>query len=157
MAKRPEIQYIRLYTDGSAAKKVLPEMPSVNTARLPKARKVKIKRIYIDPVATLGIVVAVCMLVLMAVGVAQCYRAQQEAYIMESYIAQLRAENTVLQKQYSDGYDLEAVEKAALSLGLVPKDSVEKISIEIPAPQLQLTEQESIWGKIGTFLTKLFA
>ena len=158
MARKPDVQYICLYTDGSAARKVASAFSVQPATTLPKIKKKKCKRIYIDPVATLGIVVAVCMLVLMAVGIARFASVQQQNRTMEQYVAQLENKNMSLSQEYTSGYDLEEVEKTALALGMVPNDSVQRIVIKVPTEQPERTEQTvTLWEHIGIFLTRLFA
>ena len=61
-------QYVQYYTAGSAARKLAPVIP-LNTPVLPRTRvQQKRMKIYLDPVALLGTVVAVAMLVSMMVG-----------------------------------------------------------------------------------------
>lgn len=153
MARKTEIQYIRLYTQGSAARKLEPVTPW-KTAKLPKVRKQKRLVVHIDPVATVGIVVAAVMLILMAVGFTRLRAAQQQTAVMEQYVETLRNNNEVLQDTY-DAVDLEAVEEMALALGMVPADQVQKISISVPVTVE--AEEPGTWEQIRTFLTGLFA
>jgi len=158
MARRPDIQYVCMYTDGSTARKVAPAFSVQPATTLPKIKKKKCRRIYIDPVATLGIVVAVCMLVLMAVGIARFASVRQQNQTMEQYVAQLESKNISLSQEYTSGYDLEEVEKTALALGMIPNDSIQRITIAVPAEQPEQIEQTAtLWEHIGTFLTRLFA
>lgn len=154
MAQRVDIQYVKFYTQGSAARRVAPVVP-VHTSALPQMKKRKIQRIYVDPVATLGIVVAVCMLIMMAVGVAQLRSEQRQTAAMAEYVEQLREENAVLQARYTEECDLEAVEKTALALGMIPQQEATHISIQVEPSQTE--EPVSLWQRIGTFLTGLFA
>ena len=157
MAQKPKIQYVgQFYVHGSEARALqLEEERKKTKARRPLARLQQVELIYVDPVATLAIAVAVCMLVLMAVGIAQFGAARQEAVTMERYVTRLSAENEALISEYQAGYDLEAVEKTALALGLVPKDQVEQITIQLELPEQQV--QITLWDRIGTFLAGLFA
>lgn len=154
MAQRINVQYVQFYTGGSAAKRVAPAI-SVHTGALPMPKKRKVHRIYVDPVATLGILVAVSMLIMMAVGVSQLRAEQTETAAMVEYVEQLQGENVALQAQYDEECDLEMVEKTALALGMIPRQDAPHVSIEIPMPQQQ--ETVSLWQRIGTFLTGLFA
>lgn len=149
-----QVQYIRFDTVGSAARKAAP-VTSVKKAILPKPRKQKRRIVYVDPVATLGILVAVCMLIMMTVGVAEFLSVQKEAIRMEQYVAQLSSRNEDLSQTYESGYDLEMVEKSALALGMVPKDQVETIHIQVTVPEEM--ETMTIWDRIGIFLAGLFA
>ena len=151
---RQQVQYIRYDTVGSAARKPVP-VSSAKKAALPKPRKQKRRVIYVDPVAIMGIAVAVFMLVMMTVGIAEFLDARQEAAQMEQYVAQLSSRNTELNQEYESGYGLEAVEKTALALGMVPSDQVQMIAIQVEPPQE--AETLTVWERIGTFLTGLFA
>ncbi len=155
MAQRVDIQYVKFYTRGSAAKRVMPAIP-LHTGALPRVKKRKRVCVYVDPVATLGIVVAVCMLIMMAVGVSRLQAEQQKTAAIVAYVEQLQQENASLRAQYAQECDLEAIEKTALALGMIPMEEADHISIqvELPAQQEQVL---SIWQRIGTFLTGLFA
>ncbi len=148
------VQYVRFDTVGSTARKVMPT-PAAKTAVMPKARKHKRAVLYVDPVALLGIVVAVCMVLTMSVGIVQFLVARQEAVQMEAYVEQLTDRNHILSREYASGYDLEQIEKSAYALGMVPKSQVQSVSIQVSAPQQ--VEAVTLWDRIGTFLTSLFA
>lgn len=156
MAQRVNVEYIQFYTQGSAARRIMPAW-NFHISALPQMKKRKIQRIYVDPVAVLGIVVAVCMFIMMAVGVTQLRAEQQKTDAMVAYVEQLQAKHSVLQAQYDTECDLEVVEKTALALGMIPQQQAEHISIEVELPQLADTEQISLWQRVGTFLTGLFA
>ncbi len=149
-----QVQYIRFDTVGSAARKAAP-VTSVKKAILPKPRKQKRRVVYVDPVATLGILVAVCMLIMMTVGIVEFLSVRQEAIWMEQYVAQLSSRNEDLSQTYESGYDLESIEKSALALGMVPKDQVETIHIQVTVPEKM--ETMTVWDRIGIFLAGLFA
>lgn len=154
MAQGVSVQYVQFYTQGNVARRILPAK-KVQTAQLPQMRKRKVQRIYVDPVAALGLVVAVCMLIMMAVGVGQLRNEQQQTARMEQQVGQLQMENRLLQAEYAAQCDLEAVEKTALALGMIPQQEAMHVSIALELPQTQ--EQVSVWQRIGTFLTGLFA
>ena len=156
MAQSVDVRYVQFYTHGSAAKRIAPAAIPLISA-LPKPKKRKIQRIYVDPVATLGIVVAVCMLIMMAVGVSQLRVEQQKTAQMMSYVEQLQQENASLQAEYLAECNMEEVEKTALALGMIPLEDAIYTPIEVEIPALDSTQQASIWQRIGTFLTGLFA
>ena len=147
-----QVQYIRFDTVGSAARK---PVSSVKRSVLPKPRRKKRVVVCVDPVAMLGILVAAFMLITMTVGIVDFVAARREAVRMEQYVEQLSARNQQLRKEYESGYDLESVEKTALALGMVPKDQVQTITIHVEAPEQPQTI--TLWERIGTFLTGLFA
>ena len=153
MARHPDVQYIRYYTDGSAAKQVAPVAP-LHTIRLPKIKLPRKMVLRIDPVAICGIVMAAIMLVLMTVGAVQLLSAHKELETMSSYVQTLQQENASLQTTLSDGYNIEEIERTALALGLVPREQVKHITIEVPAEE---AEQPNSWEQFYTFLTGLFA
>ncbi len=156
MAQYPKVQYIRFYTDGTAARKLDYAVPQrQKKAVLPKARVDKRKKIYVDPVAAVGVMVAVCMLIVMAVGMFRLEQAQQETAAMEEYVEYLTDTNRALEAEYAASYDLETVEKTALALGMVPSSQVEQtvIYISVPTP----VEEPTTWEQVTTFLTGLFA
>ena len=157
MAQRVDVQYIRFYTQGNTAKRIAPAVTGSVTGQLPQMKKRKVQRIYIDPVALLGITVAAVMLVMMAVGVSRLLAEQDKTAAMQTYVEQLQAENESLQAKYDAGCDLETVRKTALALGMIPQDAAERVSIEVEDVRQQTAEQVSLWQRIGTFLTGLFA
>ena len=156
MAQCVDVQYIHFYTQGSAARKLQPAVKP-QTGTLPQIKKRKIQRIYVDPVAALGTVVAVCMLIMMMVGINQLRVEQQKTADMAAYVEQLQAKNTALQAQYEEECDLEAVEKTALAMGMIPQPQAAHTSIQVEVPVAEDQMQASVWERIGTFLTGLFA
>lgn len=134
MARQPEVQYIRLYTQGSSARQLEmtpPERRKPKT-KLPKPRRVKAQVIRLDPLSLCAIMVAAVMLVLIVVGCVELYRAESYSEQLERYVDSLTVENKVLAQTYAEGYDLEEVREIALSLGLVPVEEVTHISISLP-------------------------
>jgi len=154
MAQRLDVQYVQYYTDGSAARKVAPVAP-LKTIRLPKIKKMKPIVLRVDPVAVVGIVVAALMLVLMYVGVAQLNSTRQELYTMRSYVENLRVENELLEDKFQEGYDLEQIERTALALGLVPKEQVKHVTVQVAEAVTE--DAPGTWERFYTFLTGLFA
>jgi len=153
MARQFDVQYIRSYTDGTAARKLdVPQtVRSVRRSAAPKKKKIVIR---IDPLAILGITVAVVMMVLMAAGVTKLLGAQEEMLQMQSYVQTLNQENDRLQQEYDAGYDLENVRQTALALGMVPVENVSQVTIRVSVPP---QEQPSGWEQLRTFLAGLFA
>lgn len=155
MAQKLDVQYIRLYTDGSAARKIQPVAPW-KTARLPKLNKQKKIVIHIDPLAVAGILTAVIMLTLMFVGVGQLNQAQQRMAAMESYVETLRTDNVELHDTYEAGYDLAEVERMAVALGMIPKDQAQQVYVDVETP-VEEVQTPDTWERVWTFLTGLFA
>ena len=121
-------------------------------------KKIKCKKIYVDPVAILSITVAMCMLIMMCVGFAQLHQARQQVKVMETYVDYLQAEHADLTAQYKSGYDLEDIRRDALALNMIPAEQAAHVTIAIPAEPVQEAENErTLWEWIGTFFTGLFA
>lgn len=155
MAQRSDIQYIRFYTDGSAARQLQPKAPRKRKKSPVKSAQSKPQVIYLDPLALSGILVSAVMLVLMVIGCVQLLDAQQQALAMENYVASLKIENAELTATYESGYDLEEVEKTALALGMVPVDQVEKITIQLEKPEP--VKEPTYWDRACAFFENLFA
>jgi len=157
MAQKMQVQYIRYYTDGSAARKLAPVVPQQQEEiPLPRQRRVKRKVLYVDPLPAVALLLAGCMLILMAVGFIQLMDAKAEIAAMEAYVEELTEKNASLSAQYQEGYDLERVRQTALALDMVPAEQVQSITIMLPAEPAQ-PEQVTLWQQIGTFLAGLFA
>ena len=157
MPRKPDIQYVRFYTDGSAARQLEPVAPKKKTT-LPKVKRQKRKVIYVDPLAIGGIVISVVLLLMMAVGSVQLHDAQQQMHTMESDLSTLTKANAELWESYEAGYNLELIKKSALAIGMIPAEDVQQITISVPVPQQQVQmTQQSFWEKITVFFEGLFA
>ena len=149
-------RYIQFYTPGSTAVKVAIQEEQ-HWLPIPEARPTKKTIIRVDPISVIGFAVAICMLILLAVGVAELNSARREVNALEHYIAQLTAENSELQETYSAGYELRDIEQKALNLGMVPAEEAVTSHIYITVPHAQVTEEATLWGRVTTYLTSLFA
>ena len=127
MAKS-DSRYIQFYTSGSAACKVELQQEQA-WAPLPKFRPEKRIEIAVDPVAMIGFVVAVAMLIFMAVGIQQLNYTRQEVAVLEQYAAQLTAEKNELSQQYVQGYDLEEIRIKATDMGMIPVEEATHIQL----------------------------
>ena len=143
MARSNDIQYIRYYTPGSAATKVeLPKIAKKQPVSKPKAEKAKTPVVQLDGLAAVGIVVAAVMLLCMLMGFAQVCSLNRQVQDLEVYISQLEVQQENLQAEYDHGYDLEQVRLAAQSMGLVPVDQVQHITVDLPETE---TVAEQTW------------
>ena len=155
MMQRRPIEYVQFYTVGTAAQKL-----EVRKAELPEAVILptvvrKRKKVFVDPVAIFGMMVAVCMMITMFVGVHQLQKLQDDTKAMETYVLYLQQVNEEKKDTYHKSYTLEEIEKTALALGMVPVDQVSHQTIDVtePAPE----EEPSVLESFGTFLSGLFA
>ncbi len=150
-----QVQYVQYTTYGNTARKIV-QAPAEKKAVLPKVHsKQKRKVICIDPVAVLSIAIAFCLVLTMTVGIIQFTSARKDVAELEEYVAELSVRNEQLQEAYEAGYDLQEIEKSAQALGMVPRDQVQTVSIQVTGQQEEQTL--TLWEQIGTFLTTLFA
>ena len=154
MARHPSVEYIRFYTDGSAARKVEVAAP-IKTMRLPRVKKQKLITLRIDPLALTAIVMTVLMAVLMIAGTVRLNTAQQETAAMQAHVEKLRDENAELKNYFQEKCDLNEIERTAMALGMVSQDQVTHISVRVL--QETVEEQPGVWERFATFLAGLFA
>ena len=93
----------------------------------------------------------------MVVGITRLQAAQQRTAELTACVEQLQAKNTALQARYDAECDLEAVEKTALALGMIPSRQAPRTSIQVKLPPAEPEAPMTVWQQIGTFLTGLFA
>ena len=156
MAVRTDIQYVQFYTDGSTARK-LEQKQQTKHAATPRYRKAKRKVVVVDPVAIIGAVAAVCVLVCLLVGAVQYRNLEKQTQQMNQYIQQLQQENQQLEQTYRDGYYLEQIRDIAESLGMIPADQATQVTIQVQVPQEEAQVEMSLWESFTTFLAGLFA
>ena len=154
MARRPDIEYIRYYTDGSAARQV-EQKPQKKHRPLPKAKKRPTYILYIQPMAIVGILLSAVLLVMMAVGSVELYHAQQERETIKKHVQNLRQQNAVDRAEYEETLNIEEIEKSALALGMIPQEQANHITISIPVPEV--VEEPNFWERTMVFLEGLFA
>ena len=157
MVQKPKIQYIgQFYVHGSEARKLeLEEKKKQAKTRLPLAKLQKIEKVYVDPVALAGIAVAVVMLVVMVMGAWQLKNDWAEYDRVSDYVSYLKQENAALIREYHEGYDVEDIRIKATAMGLVAKDEVQTMSVDVhlsePEPEVSRIQE------VREFLEGLFA
>ena len=149
-------RYIQFYTPGTAAVKVEVQQEQ-NWAPLPELKPEERKAIYIDPVAIIACVVAVCMLILMAVGINEINQNRREVAALERYVAQLTAENQVLEETYTAGYNLSDIHRKATDMGMIPVEDVSETTIFVTVPLPESPETVTPWEQFTAFLAGMFA
>lgn len=154
MARGPEVQYIRYYTDGSAARQLEPALPKKRRP-LPKTKKQYRHTLYIQPMAIAGLLLSAVLLVMMAVGYTELRHAQRQEEAMEKYVQQLKSQNAIDRAEYEETLDIEEIERSALALGMIPQEQAQQMVITVEMPQQQ--ETPGFWQQTITFLESLFA
>ena len=156
MVKKPDIQYIdRFYVHGSEARVVelKPKRRLIKTI-LPAAAPDHSIRIFVDPVAICGIVVAVALLAMLIVGTMQYVQSSRRHQAMMDYVVTVQNENVALRDQYRSRIDLEQIEQRALEMGMIPLAEAEVITISgvLPVKEPEKTPwEEFIWLCEGLF------
>ena len=157
MNQKPKIQYVgQFYVHGSEARQLqLQEEKRQAKTKLPLARIQRIEKIYVDPVALIGIAVAVVMLVTMVLGAVRIKQDWDQYVRVSTYVSELKKENARLSHAYRLSYDLEDIKTKALAMGLVPKSELKtaSVTVTVPVPEAEPTRLE----EIQFFLEGLFA
>ncbi len=152
MVQKPEIQYVgQFYVYGSEAPQPKKKKEEV---LLPKERKVRLHRVYIDLTALLGIAAAAALTVALVMGGIRLNTLWKEHNRMQDYVTSLRLDNAALQHTYRTSYNLEDVEKMAGELGLVPESEVETRYIRVTVPEHK--HKWTLWENIQWFFEGLF-
>ena len=154
MAKA-EIQYVQFYTTGSAAPDLVPSYrPEKEAAK--RTKKSAMTVIYVDPVAILGVITSVILMICLLVGVHNYNKALENN-------AELRAENVALsqktedlQNQYKDSFDLEEIRMEAILADYVPGSQLKHVTVEIPQAQPE-PEQPGKLQQFWNDVVELFA
>ena len=154
MAQQTVVQYVSFYTEGSAARKVIP-LVSLDPVKKPKTKKKKLLKILVDPISLAAIVMSFMMLLLMGVGVVQLNAARENTARMAQYVEQLQNENQVLTDRFENELDLEDVERNALALGMIPAEQADTVILRVPTEPVE--ENPDAWQSVYTFLAALFA
>ena len=156
MASKPEIQYVgQFYVYGSEAAQVAPKWRPRFQLPRPRLELEKIEKIYVDPVALIGLVVAAVMLIAMVVCACQIHSSWQEYEEMSHYLSELKRENARLEHNYYTSYDLQEVEAQAIAMGLVPLDQIPTLSVRVTVPVPE--PEETAWDEFVWFIQGLFA
>ena len=157
MNQKPKIQYVgQFYVHGSEARALqLQEEKRQAKTKLPLARIQKIEKVYVDPVALIGIAVAVLLLVTMVLGAVQIHSDWKQYERVSAYVSELKRENASLNHAYRSSYDLNDIKTKALAMGMVPKGDLQTVAVTVtvPQPEAEPTRME----EIRFFLEGLFA
>ena len=152
MDQKPVIQYVgQFYVYGSevkAKKKNEPKLPL-----LPKLKQTREHRIYVDPVAVGGIVLAVAVLVALVVGAIQLTVCMNQYNEASQTLSEVKRENARLEHAYRTGLNLESIRQRAEELGLVAESEVTHASITVTVPEPQ--REPSAWENFLWFLSGL--
>lgn len=155
MARRTEIEYVNLYNASSLAYQFEPAPLPKKNAQFPKPRRKKRIRVYVDPMALLGIAVGVVMLVMMISGLTRLHTVQQQQETMSAYVEQLQTQNDRLRAEYEAGYDPDEIRDIAVAMGMIPAEQAQHITLQISVPEEE--SEPTGWEIFCSFLAGLFA
>lgn len=153
MAQKAKIQYVG-YVFGSAAPELAPA-PKKAKFKLPKVHLEHFQEIYVDPLALVGMVMAVALLVMLLVGVIQLNNAWEAHNQMAERLDSVKIHNTELTHAYTTSRNLEAARETAENFDMVPSSEVEHIKVHVKVPKT--TPEPTKWDDFVWFLSGLFA
>lgn len=134
MARKTDVRYVQVYTDGSAARRLEPELPSRNIPNRVRHKRRKKQVLRIDPLAWCAVAVAAVMLVLMVAGCFRLHAAKSATAQMADYVQQLSRQNDALEQEYRAGYDLADIQQKAEALGMIPAEEAQQLTITVELP-----------------------
>ena len=157
MAAKPEIQYVgQFYVYGSEARKLEPKRQARREKSVVHQQHTEqVRVISIDPVALVGLAVAVAMLICLAVSAVGIKDTWQEYDQINKYMTYLKQQNADLEHTYTNGYDLAEVEAAAIALGMIPATEANTIILSVTVPEPE--PEPTVWEDFTWFLKGLFA
>lgn len=153
MAQKPKIEYVG-YVFGSAAPELAPA-PKKAKFKLPKVHLDHFQKIYVDPLALVGMVMAIAMLTMLLVGIIHLNNAWEAHDRMAEHLDSLRIHNTELTHTYTTTRNLEAAQETAENFDMVPASEVEHIKVHVKVPKT--TPEPTKWDDFVWFLSGLFA
>lgn len=155
MARKTEVQYVNFYSAGSVAYKYEPVLERKPKAQLPKPRRAKRIRVFVDPVVVLGIFMVLVMLVMTVSGVLRLGEIRQRENQMQAYVQQLQQKNEKLEADYQASYDANEIYEIATAMGMIPASEAEHIRLQVNVAEPQ--PDPSGWENFCSFLAGLFA
>ena len=155
MAQKPEIQYVgQFYVFGSEAAKQAPKQKKAK-AKLPELHLERFQKIYINPVALCGVVVALVLLGFLIAG-AFHLRDTRAAYDqIKNQLTNLKMENAQLYHTYHTSYDLEEIRAQAEKIGMVSGEEAERFTVFFSVPPEE--KEYTAWDDFLWLLSGLFS
>ena len=153
---KPDVEYIhKYYTYGSEAKVIAFQPKQEQKIRVPHPKRSPKTKIYVDPVALAGLVVAMVMLVVMTLGVIEFSAVCKEHQQLQKDLTALRDANVQLMHDYRTSYELADIEETARALGMIPASEATTVTVKVEVPQPQ--PEPTLWDDIVWFFSGLLA
>lgn len=153
MTQKPEIQYIgQFYVYGSEAREAeLKEKKA--RVHLPKPKLEHIQKIYIDPVALGGILVAVLTLIVMAIGAVQLNQSWKEYNAVENHLKEVKWEHAKIEHAYRTSFDIEKIRSNAEGIGMIPSSEAKVMKVRVTVPEHKTAP--TTWDNVKWFVRGL--
>lgn len=155
MAQKAKIQYVgQFYVYGSEVPQPQSQ-PKKSRAKRSELHLERFQKVYIDPVALCGVLIAVVMLSLLIVG-AYHLRDTRAAYDqMKTQLSDLKRENAKLSHTYRTSYDLEDIREQAKKIGMVDAEEAECFTVFFSLPREE--KKPTAWDDFLWLLSGLFS
>ena len=155
MAQKTEIQYVgQFYVFGSEAPQPKPQ-PKKAKVKRPELHLERLQKVYVDPVALCGVLIAVVMLSFLIAG-AYHLRDTRAAYDqMKTQLTDLKRENAKLSHTYHTSYDLEQIPEQAEKIGMVDASEAEGFTVFFDLPKEE--KKNSAWDDFIWLLSGMFS
>ena len=155
MAKT-ESRYIQYYTAGSEARELVVPVLRAEAKPEKRSRKSRMPVLYIDPLAILGMVTALVLMVCVLVAFGQYKQAKADYEHVYNYNFTLKQQYEDLQETYAGSYNKEDVRMEVILMGYVPSSMVQHVTIRAEKPA-ELPAQPGVLEQAWMYLTELFA
>lgn len=156
MAQKTEIQYVgQFYVFGSEAAQVNPE-PKKPRVKLPELHLERFQKIYIDPMALCGVVVAVVLLAVLIAGAFHLRETRAAYDKVKIQLTELKRENVKLSHTYRTSYDLEEIRAQAERIGMVDGEQAERFTVffSLPKEEKKPTFWDDLWWLLSGLLSE---
>lgn len=155
MAQKTKIQYVgQFYVYGSEAPQPQSQ-PKKTRSKRPELHLERFQKVYIDPVALCGVLIAIVMLSVLIAG-AYHLRDTRAAYDqMKTQLSDLKRENARLSHTYRTSYDLEDIREQAKKIGMVDAEEADRFTVFFSVPKEE--KNPTAWDEFVWLLSGLFS
>lgn len=155
MAQKTEIQYVgQFYVFGSEAPQPKAQ-PKKAKVKRPELHLKRLQKVYVDPVALCGMLIAVVMLSFLIAG-AYHLRDTRAAYDqMKAQLVELKRDNIKLNHEYHTSYNLEEIRAQAEKLGMVDAEEAERFTVFFSVPKEE--KKNSAWDDFVWLISGMFS
>ena len=153
MAQKTKIQYVgQFYVYGSEAPQ---PQPKKTQSKRPELHLERFQKVYIDPVALCGVLIAIMMLGALIAG-AYHLRDTRAAYDqMKTQLSDVKRENARLSHIYRTSYDLEDIREQAEKIGMVDAEKADRFTVFFSVPEEE--KAPTAWDHFVWFLSVMFS